>query len=71
MSVTHATFAIERRFGCTPRETFSVFSEPELRRRWVAKGAFLGVPEDAAIREHGTGKLLDALGRFLAGEPVR
>ena len=153
MSVTHATFTIERRYGCTPAQAFSAFSDPDLRRQWFAnpgnwpdavweldfrvgggevnsggppegphrefrcrfhdivegarivyaydllhdhrllsvslttieffgdgdgtrllfteQGAFLGVPEDAAIREHGTGKLLDALGRFLAGEPVR
>jgi hypothetical protein len=34
-------------------------------------GAFFDRLEDAAEREHGTGKLLDALERFLAGEPVR
>jgi uncharacterized protein YndB with AHSA1/START domain len=153
MSVTHADFTIERRYGCTPQQTFSAFSEPELRRQWFAnpgnwpdaeweldfrvggsevssggtpggthhafkcrfhdivenerivfaydllldhrlisvslttvelfadgdgtrlrfteQGAFFGDPEDAAVREHGTGKLLDALDRFLAGERVR
>lgn len=36
MSVTHADFTIERHFGCTPRQTFSVFSDPELKRQWFA-----------------------------------
>ena len=36
MSVTHATFTIERRYPCTPRETFSAFADPELKRQWFA-----------------------------------
>lgn len=36
MSVTHTDFTIERHFGCTPRQTFSVFSDPELKRQWFA-----------------------------------
>lgn len=153
MSVTHADFTIERHFGCTPRQTFSAFSDPELKRQWFAnpgnwpdavweldfrlgggevnsggprggphhafksrfhdiienerivfaydllldhrlvsvslttvelfaegagtrlvfteQGAFFEDADDPAEREHGTGKLLDALGRLLAGEPVR
>jgi uncharacterized protein YndB with AHSA1/START domain len=153
MSVTHADFTIERRYGCTPLQTFSAFSDPELKRRWFAnpgnwpdaeweldfrvgggelnaggdpggthrafrsrfhdivenerivfaydllhdhrlmsvslttieffadgdgtrlvfteQAAFFDGLGDPADREHGTGKLLDALERFLAGEPVR
>jgi uncharacterized protein YndB with AHSA1/START domain len=153
MSVTHADFTIERRYGCTPQETFSAFSDPELKRQWFAnpgnwpeavweldfrvgggevhsggspggrhnefksrfhdivenerivfaydllhdhrlisvslttieffadgdgtrlvfteQGAFFDGPDATAAREHGTGKMLDALGRFLAGERVR
>jgi uncharacterized protein YndB with AHSA1/START domain len=153
MSVTHAQFTIERRFGCTPEQTFSAFSDPELKRQWFAnpgnwpnavwnldfrvgggefhsggspggrqntfksryhdivenerivfaydllhddrlvsvslttielfadgsgtrllfteQGAFFDDPDAPGAREHGTGKLLDALERFLAGEPVR
>jgi uncharacterized protein YndB with AHSA1/START domain len=153
MSVKHAHFTIERHFGCTPQQTFSAFSEPELKRQWFGspgnwpdaeweldfrigggelssggppggthhafksrfhdivdderivfaydlllddklisvslttielfsdgdgtrlvfteQGAFFDDLEDPAEREHGTGKLLDALGRFLAGELVR
>jgi uncharacterized protein YndB with AHSA1/START domain len=153
MSVTHADFTIERHFGCTPRQTFSAFSDPELKRQWFAnpgswanaewelefrvgggeansggpsggphhafqsryhdivqderivfaydllldhklisvslttiefvadgdgtrllfteQGAFFDGLEDPAEREHGTGKLLDALAGFLAGEQVR
>ena len=153
MSVTHADFTIERRFACTPRQAFSAFSDPELKRQWFAnpgnwadahweldfrvggaevnsggapggrhnlfrarfhdivederivfaydllhdhrlvsvslttvefftdgdgtrlvfteQGAFFDELGDAADREHGTGKLLDALERFLAGQPVR
>jgi uncharacterized protein YndB with AHSA1/START domain len=41
------------------------------RMLFTEQGAFFGGPEEAAEREHGTGLLLDALGRFLAGEPVR
>jgi uncharacterized protein YndB with AHSA1/START domain len=148
MSVTHADFTLERRYPHTPRQTFSAFAEPELRRQWFAnpggwddaewaldfrvgggernagggrryearfhdivdgerivyaydlfhdgrlisvslatvelsahdggttlrlteQGVFFDGAVAAAQREHGTGKLLDALARFLAGEPVR
>lgn len=153
MSVTHADFTIERRCDATPQQTFSAFSEPELKRQWFAnpgnwpdavweldfrvggrevssggspggshhafksrfhdiaederivfaydllldhrlvsvslttigffpdgdgtrlvfteQGAFFDDLDDPAGREHGTGKLLDALERFLAGERVR
>jgi uncharacterized protein YndB with AHSA1/START domain len=36
MSVTHADFAIERRYPYTPAQTFSAWAEPELRRQWFA-----------------------------------
>jgi uncharacterized protein YndB with AHSA1/START domain len=153
MSITHADFAIERRFPWTAQQTFGAFSDPELKRQWFAnpgnwpdaewqldfrvgggelnsggppggthytfksrfhdivenerivfaydllrdhrlisvslttieflsagegtrlmfteQGAFFDGLEDPAEREHGTGKLLDALERFLAGGPVR
>jgi uncharacterized protein YndB with AHSA1/START domain len=153
MSVAHADFTIERRYGCTPQQNFSAFSDPELKRPWFAdpgnwpdavweldfrvggsevnsggspggthhafKSRFHDIVEDERIvfaydllldhrlvsvslttieffadgdgtrlefteqgaffddldapagREHGTGKLLDALERFLAGERVR
>ncbi len=153
MSIVHADFTIERRYSATPQQTFSAFSEPELKRQWFAnpgdwpdavweldfrvggcevnsggspggshhafksrfhdivederivfaydllldhrlvsvslttieffadgdrtrlvfteQGAFFDDLEDPAEREHGTGKLLDALERFLAGEQVR
>ncbi|HEY3021128.1 MAG TPA: SRPBCC family protein [Solirubrobacteraceae bacterium] len=153
MSVTHADFTIERRFACTPEQTFRAFADPELKRQWFAnpgnwpdaeweldfrvgggevnsggspggrhnafrsrfhdivenerivfaydllhdhrlvsvslttieffsdgagtrlvfteQGAFLDDLGDAAEREHGTGKLLDALERLLAGARVR
>jgi hypothetical protein len=38
---------------------------------FTEQGAFFDDADDPAGREHGTGKLLDALGRLLAGEPVR
>ena len=41
------------------------------RMLYTEQGAFFDGPDAAAEREHGTGLLLDALGRFLAGEPVR
>lgn len=148
MSVTHAQFTIERHYPYSPRQTFSAFAEPELRRQWFAnpggwddaewemdfrvggheinrgggrafecrfhdivnaerivyaydlwhdghlvsvslatieftardggthlrfteQGAFFDGEIAAAQREHGTGKLLDRLERFLAGAPVR
>jgi uncharacterized protein YndB with AHSA1/START domain len=153
MSVTHATFTIERRYPCTPQETFSAFADPELKRQWFAnpgnwpdavwqldfrvgggemhsggspggrhnafksrfhdivenerivfaydllhdgrlisvslttieffpdgdgtrllfteQGAFFDDPDAPGPREQGTGTMLDALGRFLAGERVR
>lgn len=39
--------------------------------RFTEQGAFFDDPGAPAPREHGTGILLDRLGRFLAGEPVR
>jgi uncharacterized protein YndB with AHSA1/START domain len=39
--------------------------------RFTEQGAFFDDVDAPAEREHGTGKLLDCLGRFLAGEPVR
>jgi uncharacterized protein YndB with AHSA1/START domain len=153
MSITHADFTIERRFPCTPAQTFRAFSDPELKRQWFGaptewsereweldfrvggrevssgadtggthhafrsnyhdivegerivfaydlllddrlmsvslttvefhddddgtrlvfteQGAFFDALEDPAIREHGTGKLLDALERFLVSEAIR
>jgi uncharacterized protein YndB with AHSA1/START domain len=154
MSVRHERFTIERRYRSTPEQTFSAFSDPELKRRWFVnpgnwpnavweldfrvggtelhsggspggrhntfrcrfhdivdnerivfaydllhdhrlvsvslttiefvaegagtrlvfteQGAFVdGDPGAPSAREHGTGKLLDALERFLAGERVR
>lgn len=40
------------------------------RLLFTEQGAFFDGPEAAAAREHGTGILLDALGRFLGGEQV-
>jgi uncharacterized protein YndB with AHSA1/START domain len=153
MTVTHADFTIERRFDCTPQQTFAAFADPGLKRRWFAppdewtdtrweldfrvggaevnsgrspggatfafqsrfhdivdnerivfaydlwqdtrlmsvslttveffpdaggtrmlfteQGAFFDELDSPAEREHGTGKLLEALERLLAGEPVR
>jgi uncharacterized protein YndB with AHSA1/START domain len=153
MSVVHADFTIERQFDCTPPQTFSAFSDPELKGRWFAvpeewenrvweldfrvgggevnsggpagspvhafrsryhdivpderivfaydlsvddrlmstslttvefqaaeggtrlvfteQGAFFDGIDDPAGREHGTGKLLDALGKQLAAAPAR
>ncbi|HYF28611.1 MAG TPA: SRPBCC family protein [Baekduia sp.] len=39
--------------------------------RFTEQGAFFDEPDAPAAREHGTGILLDRLGRALAGEPVR
>ncbi len=36
MSVTHADFTIERHYACRPQQTFSAFSDPELKRQWFA-----------------------------------
>ncbi|HEY4094563.1 MAG TPA: SRPBCC family protein [Baekduia sp.] len=36
MSVIHADFAIERRYGCSPPQTFSAFADPALKRQWFA-----------------------------------
>jgi uncharacterized protein YndB with AHSA1/START domain len=153
MSVIHADFTIERQYDCTPAQTFSAFSDPELKARWFAvpesfenrvweldfrvgggevnsggpaggsvhtfrsryhdivpderivfaydlllddrlmstslttiqlfaaeagtrflfteQGAFFDGLDEPAEREHGTGKLLDALGEFLAAEAAR
>lgn len=153
MSVIHADFTIERRYGCTPRQAFSAWADPALKRQWFANpgdwadceweldfrvggeeihrggapgtyrdfharyhdivdgerivyaydlrhdgrllsvslatielepaagggtrqvftehGVFLDGLGTVEEREHGSGKMLDALGRFLAGEPVR
>jgi uncharacterized protein YndB with AHSA1/START domain len=41
-TVVHRSFTSERRYGCTPRQAFSAFADPELKRRWF------GSPDDAA-----------------------
>jgi uncharacterized protein YndB with AHSA1/START domain len=153
MSVIHDQFTIQRRYRCTTPQTFSAFSDPELKRQWFAnpgnwpdaeweldfrvggsefhsggapggrhntfksryhdivenerivfaydllhdhrlvsvslttieflpegegtrlvfteQGAFFDDRDAPAARENGTGKMLDALERFLAGERVR
>ena len=153
MSVIHADFTIERQYDCTPSQTFSAFSDPELKGRWFAvpeawenriweldfrvgggevnsgapagspvfafrsryheivpderivfaydllvderltsvslttveffaaeggtrlvfteQGAFFDDLDNPADREHGTGKLLDALGGVLTAQPAR
>ena len=52
--------------------TIEFFADGEgTRLLFTEQGAFFDGPDAAAAREHGTGKLLDRLERFLAGEPVR
>jgi hypothetical protein len=46
-------------------QTFRAFADPS-RRSIIVR-----LSRGPAAREHGTGKLLDALARFLAGERVR
>jgi uncharacterized protein YndB with AHSA1/START domain len=152
MSIIHADFTIERQYDTTPSQTFSAFSDAELKGAWFAvpanwensvweldfrvgggevnsggpagspvhtfrsryhdivaderivfaydllvderlmstslttvelfateggtrllfteQGAFFDGLDDPAEREHGTGKLLDALGEHLAAEQV-
>lgn len=41
------------------------------RLTFTEQGAFFDGPDAAAAREHGSGKLLDLLGAFLAGEGER
>jgi uncharacterized protein YndB with AHSA1/START domain len=36
MSVTHASVTIERRHDCTPQQTLSAFSDPDLKRQWFS-----------------------------------
>ena len=51
--------------------TIEFAGDRETRLRFTEQGAFFDGEIAAAQREHGTGKLLDRLERFLAGEPVR
>jgi uncharacterized protein YndB with AHSA1/START domain len=52
--------------------TIEFFADGEgTRLVFTEQGAFFDELGDAADREHGTGKLLDALERLLAGERVR
>ena len=46
MSITHAQFTIERRFGCTPAQTFSAFADIDLKRQWF------GAPSGWADARH-------------------
>jgi uncharacterized protein YndB with AHSA1/START domain len=72
---------LDRTYPQTPAQAFGAFADPELKRRWFANPGGspdewsldfrVGGAERHAGREHGTGKLLDALERFLAAEPVR
>ena len=38
-TVVHRSFTSERRYGCTPRQAFSAFADPELKRRWFGAPA--------------------------------
>ena len=46
MSINHASFTLERRYRCTVAQTFSAFSNPDLKRRWFAP------PDDWSETEH-------------------
>ena len=37
-SVTHGTFAIERKYPAAPERVFAAFSDPAKKRRWFAEG---------------------------------
>jgi len=37
-SVTHSTFAIERKYPAAPERVFAAFSDPAKKRRWFAEG---------------------------------
>lgn len=37
-NVVHATFTLERRYGCAPDRVFSAWAEPETKARWFANG---------------------------------
>lgn len=44
-SVTHATFAIERRYDQPPAKIFAAFSDAVAKRRWFAEGENFQVDE--------------------------
>lgn len=54
--VVHSSFTIERRYACTPEQTFSAFADAQVKRRW-----FGSQEADAALdfrvggREHSSG----------------
>lgn len=39
MSVSHAEFTLERRYGHTPAQVFSAFADPALKERWFASAS--------------------------------
>jgi uncharacterized protein YndB with AHSA1/START domain len=47
-SVTHGTFAIERRYPTSPQRVFAAFSDPVKKRKWFGEG------EEAALEEFET-----------------
>jgi uncharacterized protein YndB with AHSA1/START domain len=47
-SVTHATFAIERRLDAAPARVFAAFADPAAKRRWFVEGEGWEVDEFAA-----------------------
>jgi hypothetical protein len=51
--------------------TIEFVADGATRLVFTEHGAFFDGLDDPAQREHGTGKLLDALERFLARQPVR
>lgn len=45
LSVTHATFVIERSYPASPEQVFAAFAEPARKQRWYADGHELKVVE--------------------------
>jgi hypothetical protein len=74
-SVTHATFTIERTYDASAARVFNAFADPAAKARWFVgsdeQDAFLDGYDIPADREHGTGGLLDNLGRELRREAAR
>jgi len=44
-SITHATFAIERRYPATPERVFAAFADKSVKRRWYADAKQMAVEE--------------------------
>jgi uncharacterized protein YndB with AHSA1/START domain len=72
-SVTHSTFAIERRYPGTPERVFAAFADKSAKRRWYADGKQMAVEEfemDFRVGGHDVARFRMGEGSPFPGTPL-